>query len=95
MLDQNQKGLVMKTTTTGAAQRQCSGDDRVSADHDLDVVDEPSRRLDGLPRYDVFIDHANGQSAFQSLWRDLQAQELDGIERLKSLLTDKIKAACF
>jgi len=65
------------------------------ADHDHDLVQDLSKRLDALWRYDQYIANADGKASIQSLWRKLKKQEQENIKELKGLIGEEIKAGCF
>lgn len=80
-----------------AAERQMEhiGETRGIADHDHDLVQELSKRLDGLWRYDQFIANADGKPQLQAFWRDLKQQEQDNVRRLRELISTEVKEECF
>jgi hypothetical protein len=80
-----------------AAERQMEhiGETRGIADHDHDLVQELSKRLDGLWRYDQFIANADGKPQLQAFWRDLKQQEQDNVRRLRELISKEVKEECF
>ena len=66
-----------------------------AANHDHDLVQELSKRLDGLWRFDQCIANAEGKSELQALWRDLKKQDRQNVERLKELIRQEIECGCF
>jgi len=65
------------------------------ADHDHDLVQDLSKRLDALWRYDQYVANADGKSEIQGLWRKLKKQEQDNIKEIKRLISEEIRAGCF
>lgn len=64
-------------------------------DHDHDLINDLSRRLDFMWRCDQFIANADGHPELQKFWRDMKKQEMDNIKRQKTLIADEIKGGCF
>jgi hypothetical protein len=71
------------------------GESRGCEDHDHDLVHELGKRLDALWRYDQYIANADGRPTLQQLWRDLKAQEIANIARLKDLIAEEVRKGCF
>ena len=65
------------------------------ADHDHDLVQDLSKRLDALWRFDQYIANAEGKLTIQALWRKLKKQEQENVKEIKRLIADEIKAGCF
>lgn len=65
------------------------------ADHDHDLVQDLSKRLDGLWRYDQYVANAEGKPPIQALWRKLKQQEQENVKELKRLIAEEIKTGCF
>jgi hypothetical protein len=65
------------------------------ADHDHDLIHDLSKRLDALWRYDQYIANAEGKTALQDLWRDIKAQEIDNIKRMKQVFIEEVRQNCF
>jgi hypothetical protein len=65
------------------------------ADHDHDLIQDLSKRLDSLWRYDQYIANADGKAPIQALWRKLKKQEQDNVKEIKNLIAEEIKAKCF
>lgn len=82
---------------TLAAEEQLEhiGETSGCADHDHDLVHELSKRLDALWRYDQYIANAEGHDELQKFWRDMKAQEVKNVKRIKQLLADEIEHQCF
>lgn len=64
-------------------------------DHDHDMVDDLSRRLDMLWRYDQYIANAEGHEDLQAFWKDRKRKEQQNIEALKSLIAKHVERDCF
>jgi hypothetical protein len=64
-------------------------------DHDHDLIQDLSKRLDGLWRYDQYIANANGKPKVQECWRHFKDQEQENIRTLKGLIAEEIKQGCF
>ena len=65
------------------------------ADHDHDLMQDLSKRLDALWRYDQYIANADGHPELQTLWRDLKRQEQENVKRLKQCVVREVKQGCF
>lgn len=63
--------------------------------HDHDLLQDLSRRLDALWRYDQYIANADGKPELQKCWREFKSQEQAGINRLKELIADEVRGGCF
>jgi hypothetical protein len=71
------------------------GETQGCADHDHDLIHELSRRLDSLWRYDQYINNADWRDELRQFWDEMKSQELNNIERLKTLLAQEIRNDCF
>jgi hypothetical protein len=67
------------------------GETRDCADHDHDLIHDLSKRLDALWRYDQDIANAEGKPALLALWRNLNRQEFDNIQRVKQVLAAELR----
>ena len=65
------------------------------ADHDHDLIQDLSKRLDALWRFDQYIANAEGKPSIQAMWRKLKKQEQENVKEIKALITEEIKAKCF
>jgi hypothetical protein len=63
--------------------------------HDHDLVQDLSKRLDALWRYDQYIVNAEGKPKLQECWRSLKQQEQENVNKLKELITEEVKQGCF
>ena len=70
---------------TLAAEKELAhiGESRGCEDHDYDLIQELSRRLESLWRCDQYIANADGHPDLQGFWRDIKRQEQSTIKRLK------------
>lgn len=71
------------------------GETKASADHDHDLVQELSRRLDSVWRYDQYIANAEGHDDLRSLWQRCKKDDLKIVEELKQIIAGHIKKDCF
>ena len=78
-----------------AEQTQHLGDAWAMADHDHDLVQELSKRSDGVWRYDQYIANAEGKEPLQQFWRDLKEQDQANVRRLKDLIAGEVKQEGF
>ena len=80
-----------------AAEREYQhiGESHGCADHDHDLIQDLSKRLDALWRYDQYIANADGKPELQKLWRDLKSQEVANVKRVKQLVSEEIRQNCF
>ena len=62
---------------------------------DTELVHELSRRLDLLCHYAECIARQEGNADVQQTWRDLEAQELENIRKLKDRMADRIERGEF
>ena len=65
------------------------------ADHDHDLVQDLSKRLDGLWRYDQYVANAEGKPAIQALWNKLKKQDQENVQQIKRLIGEEVKGGCF
>ncbi len=65
------------------------------ADHDHDLVQDLSRRLDFLWRVEQFIANAEGDADLQKHWAELKKQESRNAQRTKELIKAHIEKDCF
>jgi hypothetical protein len=65
------------------------------ADHHHDLIHDLSKRLDALWRYDQYIANAEGKPALQDMWREIKAQEIDNIKRMKQVFIEEVRQNCF
>jgi hypothetical protein len=63
--------------------------------HDHDLVQDLSKRLDALWRYDQYIANAQGHSELQKLWEDFKQQEQQNVKRLRQCIVKEVKDECF
>ena len=82
---------------TLAAEKELAhiGESRGCEDHDYDLIQELSRRLESLWRCDQYIANADGHPDLQGFWRDIKRQEQSTIKRLKELVCSEVKKGCF
>lgn len=71
------------------------GETRGIENHDHDLLQDLSRRLDGLWRYDQYIANADGMPELQKCWRDFKHQEQANVDRLKKLIAEEVRKNCF
>jgi hypothetical protein len=84
---------IMATATAKATEQL--GKTQGAANHDHDLIQDLSKRLDALWRYDQYIANAEGKAKLQDFWRTLKQQEQDNVGKLKGLIADEIKQGCF
>ncbi len=65
------------------------------ANHDRDLVQELSRRLDTARRLDQYIANADWRENLKHFWGELKQQEEHNIARMKQLLIEEIRNECF
>lgn len=63
--------------------------------HDHDMIQELSKRLDALWRYDQYIANAEGDDELQEFWEQLKDQEQENVKRLKEIVADHVEKGCF
>jgi len=83
----------MATATKPATEQL--GRTQGAANHDHDLIQDLSKRLDALWRYDQYIANAEGKSKVQECWRMLKKQEQENVRKLKELIAEEIKQGCF
>jgi hypothetical protein len=83
----------MATATAKSTEQM--GKTQGAANHDHDLIQDLSQRLDALWRYDQYIANAEGKATLQEFWRTLKQQEQDNVRRLKELIAEEIKQGCF
>lgn len=82
-------------TLAAEKELQHMGESRGCENHDYDLVQELSRRLEFLWRVDQFIANAEGNSKLQKFWRDMKQKDFDNCQQLKQLIGEEIKNECF
>lgn len=80
---------------TATSEYEHIGESRGCANHDHDLIHELSRRLDGVWRYDQYIDNADGKPDLQKFWRKVTDHEQKVIAQLKTLLAEHVRGDCF
>ncbi len=83
----------MATTTRHAMEHM--GKTQGAENHDHDLIQDLSKRLDALWRYDQYIANAEGKPKLQECWRHLKDQERTNVQALKELIAEEIKQGCF
>jgi hypothetical protein len=80
-----------------AAEREIAhiGETQGARDHDHDRVHELSKRLDAVWRFDQYIANADGVEDLQEFWRELKAQEMENVRRLKAMIAEHCQKQCF
>jgi hypothetical protein len=83
--------------TTAEQQRAVEhiGETAGMKDHDRDLINELSRRLDTLWRCDQYIANAEGHDELIEFWRSVKKQEQKDIDRMRELVRDEISKDCF
>jgi hypothetical protein len=71
------------------------GETQGAENHDHDLIQDLSKRLDALWRYDQYIANAEGKPKLQECWRALKKQEQENVKKLKGLITEEVKQNCF
>ena len=71
------------------------GQTQGAENHDHDLIQDLSKRLDALWRYDQYIANADGKPSLQDFWRQLKQQEQQNVKKLKELVAEEIKEGCF
>src|SRR5512135_2924013 len=74
---------------------QHMGKTQGAENHDHDLIQDLSKRLDALWRYDQYIANAEGKPNLQECWRQLKKQEQENVKRLKELIAEEIRIGCF
>jgi hypothetical protein len=85
----------MATATATPKGMEQMGQTQGAHNHDHDLVQELSKRLDALWRYDQYIANADGKPKIQDCWRTLKRQEQENVNKLKELIAEEIKQGCF
>jgi len=83
----------MATATEQATEQM--GKTQGAENHDHDLIQDLSKRLDALWRYDQYIANAEGKTKLQECWRTLKQQEQENVKKLKGLIAEEIKQGCF
>jgi hypothetical protein len=83
----------MATATAPATENM--GKTRGAENHDHDLIQDLSKRLDALWRYDQYIANADGKPKLQECWRQFKQQEQENVAKLKGLISEEIKQGCF
>jgi len=71
------------------------GETQGAENHDHDLIQDLSKRLDALWRYDQYIANAEGKTKVQDFWRLLKKQEQENVRKLKELIAEEVKEGCF
>ena len=71
------------------------GETQGCADHDHDLIQDLSKRLDGIWRYDQYVANAEGKPAIQDFWRKIKRQEQANVTEIKQLIATEVKSGCF
>ena len=71
------------------------GETRGASNHDRDLVQELSRRLDFVWRSDQYIANAQDDPALEEFWQELKEQEEGNVAQLKKLIGDEVRKGCF
>jgi hypothetical protein len=71
------------------------GETQGIADHDHDMIQELSQRLDSVWRLDQYIANADGDMELQNFWQDVLIQEKRNVQRLKELSKEHCAKDCF
>lgn len=71
------------------------GESRAAENHDHDMIDELSRRLDMIWRYDQYIANAEGHEELQDFWRKVKQQESENVDELKRLIGKHVEQGDF
>ena len=71
------------------------GKTRGCEDHDHDLVQELSIRLDAIWRHDQYIANAEGHDNLRDFWKQLKVQDQENLNRLKKLIAEEVKQGCF
>ena len=81
---------------TSAAEQELADSDETCGceDHDF-LIQELSRRLNALWRYDRYIVSAHWCDGLLEFWCDMKAQEQQNIRRLKKLLAEELRNEFF
>ena len=71
------------------------GETKAMANHDHDMVQELSKVLDSIWRYDQYIANAEADEDLKSLWQDCKEKDMKIVERLKEKIADHVKNGCW
>ena len=71
------------------------GETKGMEDHDHDLVQDLSKRLDALWRYDQYIANAEGHAELQEMWQDFKRQDMQNVKRLKECIAHEIQSGDF
>lgn len=71
------------------------GETQGCPNHDHDMLQELTRRLDSIWRYDQYIANAEADDDLQKLWRKCKEQDLQIVRDLKDKIAEHIKKDCF
>lgn len=82
-------------TVSKRARGELVGTSAGCADHDYDLVQDLSHRLDAVWHYDQHVNNAKGHDKVQAYWMDVKKQDEENIKRLKTLISEEIKQGCF
>jgi len=85
----------MTTATASQPGTEHMGETSGAENHDHDLIQDLSKRLDALWRYDQYIANADGKPKLQECWRTLKKQEQENVKKLKELIAEEIKQGCF
>jgi hypothetical protein len=88
-------GKFTMATTEQGTWMEHMGKTQGAEDHDHDLIQDLSKRLDALWRYDQYIANAEGKPKLQGCWSHLKDQEQKNIQTLKALIAEEIKQGCF
>ncbi len=81
--------------STGTQATEHVGKTKGIENHDHDLIQELSKRLDALWRYDQYESNAQGKPKIQECWRVLKQQEQENVNKLKALIAEEVKSGCF
>jgi len=83
------------TTTQVQNDIRHMGETKAMANHDHDMVQELSKVLDSIWRYDQYIANAEADEDLKSLWQDCKEKDMKIVERLKEKIADHVKNGCW
>lgn len=83
--------------TPNAQSEQHIGETKGMPNHAHDLIHDLSNRLDALWRYDQCIANADkaGVQDSKKYWEDMKAQEAKNIDRIKELISNRVKDGNF
>ena len=87
--------MAAATATAPAQGMEHMGETQGAQNHDHDLIQDLSKRLDALWRYDQYIANADGKPKLQECWRMLKKQEQENVRNLKQMIAEEIKQGCF